>query len=77
MVENDETQTSRHSFKTYLSFGTYNILWTIPTATMSLFMFYYYHTKVGLDPIWILTVVAINTVWASLNDPLIGYLTDI
>jgi len=79
MVENEtqiETETSRHSFMTYLSFGTYNILWTIPTATMSLFMFFYYHTVVGLEPGWILTVVAINTVWAGLNDPLIGWLTD-
>ncbi len=75
MTENDET-TSRHSFFTYLSFGTYNILWTIPTATMSLFMFFFYHTVVGLQAGWILTVVAINTVWAGLNDPLIGWLTD-
>ena len=79
MVENEtqiETETSRHSFMTYLSFGTYNILWTIPTATMSLFMFFYYHTVVGLEPVLILTIVAINTVWAGLNDPLIGWLTD-
>ena len=79
MVENEtqiETETSRHSFTTYLSFGTYNILWTIPTATMSLFLFFYYHTVVGLEPILILTVVAINTVWAALNDPLVGWLTD-
>ena len=75
MTENVET-TSRHSFLTYLSFGTYNITWTIPTATMSLFMFFFYHTVVGLDPILILTVVFINTVWAGLNDPLIGWLTD-
>jgi GPH family glycoside/pentoside/hexuronide:cation symporter len=81
MVENEtqietRNETSRHSFMTYLSFGMYNILWTIPTATMSLFMFFYYHTVVGLEPGWILTVVAINTVWAGLNDPLIGWLTD-
>ena len=75
MVENKET-TSRHSFLTFLSFGTYNITWTIPTATMSLFMYYYYHTIVGLEPVWILIVIAINTVWAALNDPLIGWLTD-
>jgi GPH family glycoside/pentoside/hexuronide:cation symporter len=74
MVEIEET--SRHSFRTYLSFGTYNILWTIPTATMNLFMYFYYHTQVGLAPILILVVIAINTVWAGLNDPLIGYLTD-
>ena len=75
MTENVET-TSRHSFFTFLSFGTYNILWTIPTATTSLFMFFFYHTVVGLEAGWILTVVAINTIWAGLNDPLIGWLTD-
>ena len=76
MVETEESQTTRHSFWTFLSFGTYNITWTIPTSTMSLFMFFYYHTVIGLDPILILTVVAINTIWAGLNDPLIGWLTD-
>ena len=39
-------------------------------------MYYYYHTIVGLEPLLIFLVVAINTVWASLNDPLIGFLTD-
>ena len=68
--------TSRHSFWTYLTFGTYNITWTIPTATMSLFMFFFYHTKIGLDPFLILVVTIINTLWAGLNDPLIGWLTD-
>ncbi len=76
MVENDETQTSRHSFSTYLSFGTYNILWTIPTAVMGLFMVKYYHTVVGLHPLLYLLAIVINTVWAGFNDPLIGYLTD-
>jgi len=75
MTENQET-TSRHSLKTYFSFGTYNILWTIPSATLNLFMYFYYKEVIGLDPVLILAAVAINTVWASLNDPLIGYLTD-
>ena len=75
MTEDVET-TSRHSFLTFLSFGTYNILWTIPTATTSLFMFFFYHTVVGLEAGWILTGGAINTIWAGLNDPLIGWLTD-
>ena len=75
LTENDET-TSRHSFFTFFSFGTYNITWTIPTATMNLFMYFYYHTKVGLAPNLIFTVIFINTFWAGLNDPLIGWLTD-
>ncbi|MFX1567398.1 MAG: MFS transporter [Promethearchaeota archaeon] len=74
MSQNEDT--SRHSFWTYVSFGSYNILWTIPPVTMDVFMFFYYHTVIGLAPIWILTVIAINTVWGGLNDPLIGWLTD-
>jgi GPH family glycoside/pentoside/hexuronide:cation symporter len=76
MVENEESQTTRHSIWTYISFGTYNITWTIPTSTMSLFMYFYYHTVIGLDPVLILTVIVLNTIWAGLNDPLIGWLTD-
>jgi len=75
MAENEET-TSRHSFWTFLSFGTYNITWTIPTAAMNLFMYFFYHTVVGLEPGLILTVIILNTFWAGLNDPLIGWLTD-
>jgi GPH family glycoside/pentoside/hexuronide:cation symporter len=74
-LENEET-TSRHSFWTNLSFGTYNILWTIPSATINIFMFFYYDIVVGLEPWEILLIVAINTVWAGLNDPLIGWITD-
>ncbi|MFW9783699.1 MAG: MFS transporter [Candidatus Heimdallarchaeota archaeon] len=72
----DRETTSRHRFWTFISFGCYNITWTIPTATMNLFMIIFYHTVVGLNPVWILVVVAINTIWAGLNDPLIGWLTD-
>ena len=75
MAEFDET-TSRHTRWTNISFGTYNILWTIPSATMNLFMFFYYDIVIGLEPIEITIVVAINTLWAGLNDPLIGWLTD-
>ena len=75
MTEIDET-TSRHRFWTFVSFGSYNITWTIPTATMSLFMIIFYHTVVGLNPVLIFVVVLINTLWAGLNDPLIGWLTD-
>ena len=75
MTENVET-TSRHSFWTNLSFGTYNILWTIPSATIGLFYIFYYDQIVGLDLWHILLVVVINTLWAGLNDPLIGWLTD-
>ncbi|MBY9008638.1 MAG: MFS transporter [Candidatus Lokiarchaeota archaeon] len=75
MVENVET-TSRHSRWTNISFGTYNILWTIPSATINLFYLFYYEQIVGLEFWQILVIVAINTIWAGLNDPLIGWLTD-
>jgi len=75
MTENVES-TSRHSRWTNISFGTYNILWTIPSATIGLFYIFYYDKIVGLDLWHILLIVVINTVWAALNDPLIGWLTD-
>ncbi len=75
MTENEET-TSRHSFWTNLSFGTYNILWTIPSATINLFYIFYYDRVVGLALWQVLVVVAINTVWAAVNDPLIGWIPD-
>ncbi|MFW9865720.1 MAG: MFS transporter [Candidatus Thorarchaeota archaeon] len=68
--------TSRHRFWTFVAFGSYNITWTIPTATMSLFMIIFYHTIVGLNLVLMFVVVLINTLWAGLNDPLIGWLTD-
>lgn len=79
MVENEtqiESETSRHSFWTNLSFGTYNILWTIPSATIGLFYIFYYDQIVGLELWQILVIVVINTLWAGLNDPLIGWITD-
>ena len=43
---------------------------------MGLYLYFYYHTKVGLSPTLIFVATLINTFWASLNDPMIGYLTD-
>jgi len=75
MTENEES-TSRHSFWTNLSFGTYNILWTIPSATINLFYIFYYNIVIGLELWQIFIIVVINTLWAGLNDPLIGWITD-
>jgi len=71
-----EAQTNRHSKLTYLSFGMYQISWTIIISTYNLFLFFYYHTVIGLEPWVIFVATAFTTVWATLNDPLIGYLTD-
>ncbi len=71
-----EIQSNRHSRKTYLSFGSYQFTWTILFSSQNLFLFFYYHAVVGLDPWFIFLATAITTVWASLNDPIIGYLTD-
>ncbi|MFX0058307.1 MAG: MFS transporter [Candidatus Hodarchaeota archaeon] len=71
-----EVQSNRHSKKTYLSFGMYQISWTIIISTYNVFLFYYYHTVIGLEAWVIFLATAFTTVWASLNDPLIGYITD-
>ncbi|MBY9016065.1 MAG: MFS transporter [Candidatus Lokiarchaeota archaeon] len=43
---------------------------------MGLYLFFYYHTVIGLAPFAIFLATGINTVWGAFNDPLIGYLTD-
>ena len=74
--EEIEPQKSRFSTKTFLSFSFYQIVWTILVTTSGLFLYKYYHTVIGLSAGWILLATTINTVWAALNDPLIGYITD-
>ncbi len=73
--END-LQTSRHSRKTYMSFSMYQVTWTIMVSTNGMFLFFYYHTVIGLDPWLILLATGITTVWASFNDPVFAYLMD-
>lgn len=71
-----EEQKSRHSRRTYFSFGMYQLAWTIVISASNMFLFFYYHTAVGLDPLLIFLATAIVTIWYGFNDPLIGYLTD-
>ncbi|MFX1357429.1 MAG: MFS transporter [Promethearchaeota archaeon] len=71
-----EAQSNRHSKKTYLSFSMYQLSWTIIVSTYNLFLFYYYHTVIGLEAWVIFLATVFTTIWASLNDPLIGYITD-
>ncbi|MBY9003248.1 MAG: MFS transporter [Candidatus Lokiarchaeota archaeon] len=71
-----DKESSQRSFGDYLSFSMYQITWTIIVSTQGLFLFFFYHTVIGLDPLLIFLATAINTVWGAFNDPLIGYLTD-
>jgi len=68
--------TNRYTTKTYLSFSMWLVMYTMLTQTMGLFLYFYYHTVIGLSPLLIFTATAINTVWGGFNDPFIGYLTD-
>jgi GPH family glycoside/pentoside/hexuronide:cation symporter len=45
-------------------------------SASNIFLFYYYHAIVGLEPLLIFLATAIITIWYTFNDPLIGYLTD-
>ena len=71
-----DKESSQRSFGDYLSFSMYQITWTIIVSTQGLFLYFFYHTVIGLDPLLIFIATAINTVWGAFNDPLIGYLTD-
>jgi len=71
-----DKESSRLKFSNYLSFSMYQLTWTILVTTQGIFLFFFYHTVIGLAPFLIFTAVAINTAWGAFNDPLIGYLTD-
>ena len=74
--QQQEEQTSRYSNLTYLSFGMYQLAWTILVSSLGLFLYFYYHAVIGLDPLMILLATILLTFWYGLNDPLIGYLLD-
>lgn len=69
-------QEDRYSKGTYLSFSMYQITWTTVMASINLFLFFYYHAVLGLDPWLILLATGIYTVWDSVNEPIVGYLLD-
>ncbi len=75
-IQEVDPQTSRHSYLTYGSFGMYQFTWTIIISSQNLFLYFYYHTVVGLNLLLIFLATALTTVWAALNDPFIGFLTD-
>ena len=74
--QQQEEQKSRHSNLTYLSFGMYQLAWTTLVSALGLYLYYYYHAIIGLDPLVILLATVLLTFWYGLNDPLIGYLLD-
>ena len=53
--QQQEEQTSRYSNLTYLSFGMYQLAWTILVSSLGLFLYFYYHAVIGLDPLMIFT----------------------
>lgn len=59
-----------------LSFSMYQVVWTIIVSALNLTYFYFYHIKIGLDPLYIFLAMAIFTIWDSVNEPIIGYLVD-
>ena len=71
-----EIKETIYSNMNILSFSMYQVVWTIIVSALNLTYFYFYHIKVGLDPIFIFLAMAIFTVWDSINEPLIGFLVD-
>lgn len=71
-----QSQVDRHSRGTYLSFSMYQITWTVVIATLNIFLYFYYHAVLGLEPWLILIATIIYTVWDSVNEPIIGFLVD-
>jgi len=71
-----ELKETKYSNLNILSFSMYQIVWTIIISALNLTYFFFYHTVVGLEPIYIFLAMTIYMVWDSINEPLIGFLID-
>ena len=71
-----ELKETRYSGLNILSFSMYQIVWSIIFSALNLTYFFFYHTVVGLEPIYIFIAMAIFTAWDSINEPLLAYLVD-
>ena len=76
-IENyEETQGSRHSKLTYISFSTFNLVGSIIIAAQTVVLFFFYEAVIGLNIWYVFGGFIIAAVWDAVNDPLLGYLVD-
>ncbi|MBD3256216.1 MAG: MFS transporter [Candidatus Lokiarchaeota archaeon] len=71
-----ESDESRHSKLTYMSFSTYNFAGSFVVSAQFLFLFFFYEAVIGLNALYIAGALTIAALWDAFNDPLVGYLTD-
>jgi len=65
-----------HRWHTMTSYGFGKFAAEFFTLAFTTYCFYFYETVVGLDSWWVMSGYIIYAVWNSINDPLIGYLTN-
>ena len=56
------------------SFGYLGIV--ISNWTYATYLFFFYASVIGLDPIWIGAALGILGIWDMVNDPIMGHLSD-
>ncbi|MFX0070664.1 MAG: MFS transporter, partial [Candidatus Hermodarchaeota archaeon] len=71
-----ESEESRHSLWTYISFSTYNLTGSLIIAAQTIVLFFFYEAIVGLNIWYIFGAFLISAFWDAVNDPVIGHLTD-
>ncbi|TFG04767.1 MAG: MFS transporter, partial [Promethearchaeota archaeon] len=71
-----ESEESRHSYATYFSFSTYNLVGSLIIAAQTIVLFFFYEVEIGLNIWFVFIAFAISAVWDAVNDPLIGHLID-
>ncbi|MFX0073192.1 MAG: MFS transporter [Candidatus Hermodarchaeota archaeon] len=76
LEQNKSSEDDRYPKSVYLSFSMYQITWTIIYGTLGIFLFFYYHAVLGLEPWLILVATIIYTIWDAINEPVFGYLLD-
>lgn len=76
MNQNEKIDDGSYSLKKAFSYSTGNIINNLSYQTFSLLVFTFYFTIVGLNVILITIAFMIWSVWNSINDPLLGSISD-
>ena len=74
--EADNVSEIRHSKLNMTSYGVGNIVSDLIGAVLSVMLFAYYETEIGLSTILTGLALIIFAVWDAINDPVVGYFSD-
>lgn len=72
----EQTHETQHSVKTMVSYGFGKFAAEFFTLAFTTYCFFFYETELGLATGWTAAGYIIYAIWNSINDPIVGYLTN-